>query len=227
VRHLLITLLKNQLSIEVNLTKDLYCTGAVAATIEVDIKEGKGAYSTQLYSGSAPGGTAVGVPYTTASFTASVAASGDYYFVTTDSNTPSCTVTSAAVRVTAPVNPAIVSTPVINPILCVGGTATMQVNIDILKGEVPYTYTVTQTAPAAGTPIVQVSNNTFTGLSAGTYDVKVTDAKGCTSATAVQSIVAPAVLTASASFPANATCSSTTVITVIAGGGTPGYEYRF
>ena len=46
-------------------------------------------------------------------------APGIYEFQVTDDNT--CTVTSAVFNVTAPVNPVIASTPIIEPILCVGG----------------------------------------------------------------------------------------------------------
>ncbi|WP_223151063.1 T9SS type B sorting domain-containing protein [Flavobacterium sp. GP15] len=219
---------QKQLLIKVELTKDLYCASPIDATIKVDIKDGVGTYSTQLYSGIAPGGTAVGVPYTTASFTANVSLAGDYYFVTRDSNSPACTVTSDKVTVTDPVKPVIDSTPITSAIQCTGGTATMQVILDPLTGVGPYTYTVTRTLPTAGTPEVQVSNNIFTGLIAGTYDVVVTDAIGCISATFQTVIVEPVQLIATiVPFAIKTNCDTATTVKVIASGGTLPYYYDF
>jgi|GEM_PF-567038 len=228
--------IEKQLLATATLTKDLYCSGSVDATIDVVITDGVGPFSTQMYSGIAPTGTPVGLPLTGSTFTASVsllaAGAGDYYFVTTDSNAAVCTVTSNKVTVTSPVPPVIVSTPITQPILCAGGSATMQVNIDGTIGLAPYTYSVTRTLPTALPTVSQVSNNVFTGLSAGTYDVVVTDGKGCISATTSTVIGEPVVLTATASFPANSTCSVATVITVVGHDGTPtgsgtGYYYSF
>ena len=58
----------------------------------------------------------------------------------------------------------------------------MQVNIDPLKGIEPYTYTVTSKRTSSYVTVTQVSNNIFTGLLEGTYDITVTDAIGCFSA---------------------------------------------
>ncbi|WP_432222644.1 T9SS type B sorting domain-containing protein [Flavobacterium sp. TMP13] len=219
---------QKQLIIKVELTKDLYCTSPIAADIKVDIKDGVGTYSTQLYSGLAPGGTAVGVPYTTPSFTANVSLAGDYYFVTTDSNSPACTVTSDKVSVSNPVKPVIDSTPITSAIQCTGGTATMQVILDPLTGVGPYTYSVTRTLPTAGTPEVQVSNNIFTGLIAGTYDVVVTDAIGCISNTFQTVIVEPVQLIATiVPFAIKTNCDTATTVKVIASGGTLPYYYDF
>ncbi|MDQ6473129.1 hypothetical protein RB619_21045, partial [Flavobacterium sp. LHD-80] len=65
-----------------------------------------------------------------------------------------------------------------------------------------------------------------TGLTAGTYNITVTDNLGCTG-TASVIIIEPTQVTSSASFPANTTCSPTTLITVTAGGGSGGHLYSF
>jgi len=219
-------IIQKQLLSKATLTKDLYCAGSVNATIKVDITDGVGPYSSQMYLGGVP----VGSPYVGANFTASVATAGDYTFVSTDSNAPACSVIATKVTVTTPVAPVIVSTPILEPILCTGGSATMQVNVNNAIGLAPYTYSVTRTLPSALPPRVQVSNNVFTGLTAGTYTVTVTDAKGCP-ATTTKVITEPVILTATASFPANSTCNVATVITVVGHDGTPlsggGYYYNF
>ena len=225
-------IIQNQLSAAVTLTKDLYCTGAVAATIDVVIKDGVGPYSTQLYSGIAPAGVAVGLPVVGPNFIASVATAGDYYFVTTDSNTPACNVTTTKVTVTVPAAPVIVATPITQSILCTGGKATMQVNIDNNIGLAPYTYVVTSKVPLPIVTTTQVSNPVFTGLLAGDYDITVRDAKGCFVTTPI-TVSEPAALAASVDpFLPNTTCGLETVITVNGLFGTPtgtgtGYYYNF
>ncbi|HEU4790001.1 MAG TPA: T9SS type B sorting domain-containing protein [Flavobacterium sp.] len=221
---------QKQLLATATLTKDLYCAAPVNATIKVDIANGVGAYSYQMYLG----GAAVGVstPVVGTSFTVPVATAGNYYFVITDSNSPTCNVTTNTVKVSTPVAPVIASTPITLPILCNGGTATMQVNVDGSIGLAPYTYKVTRTLPTATPTVTQLSNNVFTGLSAGTYSITVTDAKGCVSAITTTVIAEPVVLTATHSYPANTTCSVATVITVVGHDGTPtgfgtGYYYNF
>jgi gliding motility-associated-like protein len=214
------------------LTKDLYCTAPVNATIDVKITDGIGTLSTQMYSGVYPTGTAVGTAYAGATFTASVAAAGDYYFVTTDSNAAVCTAVSNPVKVNAPLPTTIAATPVTQPILCAGGTATMQINVDATAGLEPFTYSVRKTAPVAAPATVQLSNNVFTGLTAGDYEIIVTDAKGCASTAVNTTITEPVILTATVNpLPINTTCSTATVITVVGHDGTPlaggGYYYNF
>jgi gliding motility-associated-like protein/uncharacterized repeat protein (TIGR01451 family) len=225
--------IQKQLDVKAILKKDLYCTPPVNATIDVEIEGGVGTYSSQLYSGIAPAGTPVGSPVVGAIFTANVTTAGDYYFVTTDSNVAACTVTSVKVTVNTPLPTAIVSTPITQPILCMGGTATLKVNVDATIGLEPYTYTVTKTMPVASLPVVQLSNAIFTGLFSGDYTITVTDAKGCISASASITIDEPKVLYATVDpFPVNTTCSVATEITVVGHDGTPiatgtGYYYSF
>ncbi len=72
--------------------------------------------------------------------------------------------------------------------------------------------------------VTYVTNNTFTGLPAGTHNFKVRDVNGCVKDTAII-ITEPTQLTASA-IPTSATCPNNDgTITVTGGGGTPGYEY--
>ena len=69
---------------------------------------------------------------------------------------------------------------------------------------------------------------TATGLAAGTHDVVITDANGCTT-TASVTITEPAILTASAVQDSGVLCNgeSNGVATVTATGGTTGYTYMW
>ena len=104
----------------------------------------------------------------------------------------------------------------------------MQVILDPLTGVGPYTYTVTRNAPTVGTAIVQLSNNIFTGLIAGSYEVVVTDAIGCISGIFQTVIIEPTILTATIDpFAVKTNCDIATTVKVIASGGTLPYYYDF
>ncbi|REG98843.1 SprB-like repeat protein, partial [Flavobacterium aquicola] len=86
----------------------------------------------------------------------------------------------------------------------------------------PYTYSVTK----GGLPVSTTALTT--GLKAGTYDIVLTDALGCTSASTPITILEPTTgLSASAAAPATTTCNGTTIVTVSAAGGTGAYSYSF
>ena len=90
------------------------------------------------------------------------------------------------------------------------------------SGKAPYTYSVTKGGTAVSTTAVT------TGLTAGTYDIVITDALGCTSASTAVTITEPAVaLSATATAPPTTTCSTTTTVTVTGHDGTAPYTYSF
>ena len=67
------------------------------------------------------------------------------------------------------------------------GDATGSISITATSGKAPYTYSVTKGGTAVSTTAVT------TGLTAGTYDIVITDALGCTSASTAVTITEPAV----------------------------------
>ena len=72
------------------------------------------------------------------------------------------------------------------------------------------------------------SSNVFSGLASGSYNVVVTDAKGCSASLESPIVIAnPALLTASANGSAQVSCFNSTdgMITVTAAGGTGAYSY--
>ena len=132
---------------------------------------------------------------------------GTYSVTVTDNN--GCS-TSETISITEPIVLSNIFTP--TQVACNGG-ATGAITATVSGGTMPYTYLWSNMATTA----------TVTGLSAGTYNLTVTDANGCT-LTLSQIITEP-------SLPLSATTSSTVssgtdgTATVTASGGTPPYSY--
>ncbi len=88
-------------------------------------------------------------------------------------------------------------------------------------GTIPYEYSID-----GG---VNYLNNggSFTGLSAGEYDVMVRDVNGCTALGSTVSIIDPVAISIDSEIPTDITCNGTNdgTITIVALGGTTPYEY--
>ncbi|HNX43984.1 MAG TPA: HYR domain-containing protein [Bacteroidales bacterium] len=111
---------------------------------------------------------------------------------------------------------AFVPTP---PVSCSGSTAT--VTIMASGGTLPYTYTFNG--------VIQVGNNVFTGIPAGTgYIWSVTDANACSTVTDTLDIIESDILSATAIITAPISCAGeTATVTISVSGGTPPYTYTF
>jgi gliding motility-associated-like protein len=97
------------------------------------------------------------------------------------------------------------------------GLSTGQVVFNPVGTTAPYEYSID-----GGT--TYTTNNTFSGLAAGTYNFKVRDVNGCIKDTVII-ITEPTALTAIA-ITSDATCPNNDgTIDITAGGGTPGYEF--
>ncbi|WP_308990629.1 T9SS type B sorting domain-containing protein [Mariniflexile litorale] len=221
-----ITLVK-KLSLNPVVTKELDCTTNPDAEITLNLSDGTSVFS-YLVEIDGIGGfnpaTVTGDVYT-------ASAAGSYVFRVTDSN--SCEFTSLPVVVEPITDPTVVSNPT-TPSCPLGTDGTVTFNAS--GGEpapVGYTYTVTQTLPSAGLPIVQIGDNYFTGLGEGTYSIEVTDAKNC-SVTDTFSIIDPVALAFDAPIVTAYSCSTTNVpqpakvtVNVTPGTGTAPYKYNF
>ncbi|MBS7255246.1 T9SS type B sorting domain-containing protein [Flavobacterium branchiicola] len=213
-------IIEKELTVSATIKKELFCTGAVDAIIDVEIKGGKGSYQYQMYYNGAVSG---GVTNTAGDFSVSVSLAGDYHFEITDSNSPVCPAVSLPVTVEAPVIPKL--TPSQINVKCFTDS-NGELTVVPSDGVAPYTFTITGPVNHTGD-----TSGTYTGLKAGFYDVTATDAKGCSNTVNIE-ITEPKELTADAAFPPNTTCSIATVITVTGHDGTPtgigtGYYYNF
>uniref|UniRef100_UPI003A90A5E9 HYR-like domain-containing protein n=1 Tax=Flavobacterium alkalisoli TaxID=2602769 RepID=UPI003A90A5E9 len=135
---------------------------------------------------------------------------GTYDVTVTDAN--GCTKTASAT-----VNePTVLSASGVATNVSCNGGSNGTIDLTVTGGTAPYGFVWSNTA----------ITEDMTGLSAGTYDVTVTDAKGCTT-TASVTVNEPTVLSASISSQTNVLCNgaATGSATVTANGGTASYEY--
>jgi len=108
----------------------------------------------------------------------------------------------------------------VNNISC-NGLTDGSISVEVEGGTFPFTYALD------ATPISTDSSPIFNGLGAGSYVVNVVDANGCSyTAASAESIVEPAVLTATATATdVNCFGDASGVIEVTAAGGTGSYSY--
>jgi SprB repeat/Secretion system C-terminal sorting domain len=147
--------------------------------------------------------------------TASSLGAGTYTITATDNH--GCTATASA-TITQPAAGVTISIASQTNILCNGGTGSITAN-SAVGGVPPYTYNWT---PSGGTNLV-ASN-----LSAGTYNIIVTDNSGC-GETATATITQPLALTATPSVTSNVNCNggSNGGISSNPAGGTAPYTYSW
>ncbi|MUV04437.1 hypothetical protein GN157_12025, partial [Flavobacterium rakeshii] len=137
---------------------------------------------------------------------------GTYNVTVTDSK--GCTATASA-TITEPT--VLMASAVTTDVSCNGGS-NGTVDLTVTGGTAPYTFTWSNTA----------TTEDMTGLTAGTYDVTVTDAKGCTT-TASATVNEPAALIASLNSQTNIACNgeSTGSASITVNGGNPPYAYSW
>ncbi len=130
-------------------------------------------YSYKVDTNTAQTGTSTGSPFTISAPSLGAGLHG----ITVTNSTTNCPI-SASATVGGPTVALALDLPTLTHVTCKAqGTAT----INAKDGSGTYTYTVTRTAPLpAGTAMVQLNNNLFTGLVAGNYSVSVKDITGCT-----------------------------------------------
>ncbi|HTB05807.1 MAG TPA: hypothetical protein VK806_02555, partial [Bacteroidia bacterium] len=134
---------------------------------------------------------------------------GSYTITVTDNSGCVRTATATVTGITLTVTPTQVNE------LCNGGN-TASASVTATGGTAPYTY-----AWSNG----KTSSN-ITGLSAGTYNVTVTESGGCTGTSSVTITQPTAITTTSSSTPAACTAPTGTA-SITAAGGTPGYTYSW
>ncbi|WP_347051349.1 T9SS type B sorting domain-containing protein [Flavobacterium olei] len=206
-------IINDELTILATRAKDLDCNSNGQITFTAN--GGSGTYSTyEVQVNGAGAWTSVTSPYP-------ASAAGDYQFRVTDN--AGCQAVSNIIKITAKTTPTFTHNEK-NP-TCIGAT-NGEINITNPTGLAPFTYEIKKGA------VVVSTTATKTNLSAGVYDILLTDSKGCTE-TAQITLSDPNPLTATVnSTPLacntdNTTKEGTITVTAPSGGTGIGYEYSF
>jgi gliding motility-associated-like protein len=204
--------LNQELLLQASLTQDLTCAGS--ATITLLATQGTLSYAGFEVDYNGGGYFPATSPYT-------ATADGTYTFRVTDSQ--GCEAVSIPVVVTPTTTPTATFTQ--TNVSCIGGSDG-SVIVTAADGILPYEYSINAGAFQ--------SSNIFTGLTAGTYDIEIRDAKQCTSVIVTATITQPTALEAEAVLTQSLTCGTgnatqpaIVTVNVTAGTGTAPYQYSF
>jgi gliding motility-associated-like protein len=178
-----------------NSTTNISCNGGTNGVININVSGGTPGYTFNWSNGR-----------TTEDITGLNA--GAYSVTVTDNN--GCTATQSA-TITGPSAITVTNSSV--NVLC-NGNATGSVNLTSSGGTTGYTFIWSN-----GRTTEDIS-----GIAAGTYNVTVTDANGCTSSSSA-TITQPAVLSSSTLSITDATCSVPGAVNISVSGGTAGYTF--
>lgn len=225
--------IKSQLFATAQKTKEIFC-GSVAGTIKIDAVGGYGSYTYTVNKDGLGASAPIAFPAGLDTVNYSVTGPGSYAFVVYDAKGCSFTVVDAIVMVdTTPVT--YTATPTAPSCTGLQGNVANG-SIDIVLGasndNPDYTFEITRTLPSAASTVTQTTG-LFTGLIAGTYNVLVTSARGCSTPDTV-TIADPNPVVASLNSLSAFTCSPTNTpnVTVVAlgasgGAGTVLADYTF
>ncbi|WAC02215.1 SprB repeat-containing protein [Lacinutrix neustonica] len=201
-----------QLTLSTVLTKDLDCTATPDAVITGTTS---GGYAPYTYEVDVNGGGYTTFVPGSSPFTYTTSTAGTYQFQVTDAQ--GCIAESGITTIAPITNPTATATSV-DP-LCFNGT-NGEVQLFGSGGSGGYTFSFDGSG--------FTSQSLYTNLSATvSYTYQVQDSNACLSPVYTITLNNPTEVEASASIPANTTCSATTVITVTATGGTGSYGYSF
>ena len=197
----------NPLAASVVLTKDIDCAGG--ASINVTASGGTQPYVYSIDNG---------LTYTSIPVFNNLGA-GTYFVSVKDSNT--CNIITNTIILEQPA-PLTFSTNRTNTsaVNANDGSITVLVN----SGTAPFTYSLLN---SNNVPLINAqSSNTFVNLGAGTYNVRVTDAKSCSSIQTQVTIVSPTTALSAVATVIQPNCLNPTgIITVTATAGTVPYQY--
>ena len=170
-------------------TVDNSCFGDAEGELELTLNGYTGNYTYQLLDGTGtPIGGLVAANTTSDPQTITGLVAGNYSVAVIETDTPFCEATSNVVSIDAPQAPLTVVATETSNVTCTNDQGT--ITAVAAGGTNPYEYELTGAAT-----IPYSSNNTFTGLGAGTYTVNARDAQGCIASDTV-TLTAPTPITA-------------------------------
>ena len=200
------------LNASANLVKDLDCSATPEAEISINITGGNPNVTYEVIRDGSSIQSSTAVPSIPFSYFTSTA--GNYEFVITDSET--CAVTTNQVAITTNTPPSLVE--VITEPLC-NTSADGIVELQISAGAPPY-----QIVFDGSTPSTQ---DTYSGLIAGTYNYTVTDSKGCVFSNNGTLAAPSALIQGTVDVVQDYRCDNTsaTLQVIDYSGGTPNYAF--
>ncbi len=154
-------------------TVDNSCFGDAQGELELTINGYTGNYTYQLLDGmGVPVGPVVATNTASDPQLITLLPSGNYSVAVIETDTPFCDAISNVVNIDSPSAPLLLEALETSNVTCTDDRGT--ITATATGGTPPYEYELTGTAT-----VPYSTNNTFTGLGAGTYTVNVRDAQGC------------------------------------------------
>ena len=177
---------------------NLTCTGANDGTISVTASGGTPPY---VFDYSLDGGayTGASMPQMSGTYVFSSLVAGTYIVRVTDAN--GCSpVTASATRVI--VDPGALTVTNTTTVEACSGSSNGSITLTVTGGTQPYVYDYSFNGGAfqSATSPTNLSSHTFTGLAAGNYVVRVSDANGCTPGTAPVTLTEVSTVTFTGAF---------------------------
>lgn len=157
-------------------TSPVTCFGDIDGEIEVTVTDATGPF---MYTVLNADGTLTGINgnATINTFTIPGLSGGNYYVAVTEDNAPFCTEDSNVITIVSPSMALTASITQTAAVTCDNNAGEIFVNPN--GGYAPYDIVLTNTTTSAIYTATDVLSTSFSGLSAGTYTVEVTDNGGC------------------------------------------------
>jgi hypothetical protein len=198
IKYFTVNRIGGPLDVSALIKTDLLCAGGSTGTVDLEIIGGTTPY-TYTWSNGATSQDLSGLPAGTYSVTITDAASNSV---------------STSVEITGPAAALSATATSVNPTCA--GASTGSIDVTPQGGTAPYTYSWNTGA----------TTQDLTNVPAGSYNVIITDANGCTT-TVSRTLTAPAVLVLTGTST-NSTCGAANgTIDLTVSGGTPGYTYAW
>ena len=208
-------------------TAPVMCFGDTNGALEINVTGYTGPYDYEVFT-QAGASVLTGSGNTTTNPMAIPGLSGGNYYVTvTQTAWPGCSEDSNVVTIVSPDMPLAAVVSVLAEPTCTDDQG--EILVDPSGGYAPYDIVLTNTTTAQVYNANDVQAMVFTGLSAGNYDIVITDDAGCVLND--NEVLNPATPITANAIPLNTTLAcygdnSATVTAVVTGGGSGSYEYR-
>lgn len=208
-------------------TTPVTCFGDTNGALEINITDYSGPYDYEIFTQAGTSVLTGSGNTSTNPLNISGLSGGNYYVSVTETSSPGCSEDSNIVTIVSPDMPLTATVDPLAEPTCTDDQG--EILVDPEGGYPPYDIVLTNTTTVQVYNENDVQAHVFTGLSAGNYDVQITDDRGCVF-TDNTVLVAPTPIIANATpLVTNLACYGDTTGTVTAnvtGGGSGSYEYQ-